>query len=81
MPSLPAWIRSLKSTCLVHCHTAIQHHGITYNINDQSVIGSGNYSYSSYMWILLMELFELHVYGEKLFDLILDLTFVLCRNY
>ena len=40
MPSLPAWIRSLKSTCSVHCHTAIQHHSITYNINDQSVIGS-----------------------------------------
>ena len=52
MSSLPAWIHSLKPTCLVYCHTAIQHHSITYNINDQSLLGSGIYGYSSYMWIV-----------------------------
>jgi len=52
MPSLPALIHSLKSTCLVYCHTAIQHHSTTYNINDQSLLGSGIYGYSSYMWIV-----------------------------
>jgi len=51
MPSLPAWIRSLKTTCSVHCHTAIQHHSNT-NISDKSVLGSGKYGYGSYMWII-----------------------------
>ena len=39
---MPAWIHSLKSTCSVHCHTAIQHHSITYNINDHLSLEAEN---------------------------------------
>ena len=37
MTSLPAWIHSLKSICSVYCHTAIQHHSITYRMINLSL--------------------------------------------